>query len=105
MRSLLLLACPPLAPSSWNSPGQTESRKRTTNRRSTLTIRWGGGCFPPHWPQYSTLELCSVKRAWVRTVLGWVTSWEVLVRQAAEVAPLDLVGHVGCKSVMPDLNG
>ncbi|KZV15526.1 hypothetical protein F511_02687 [Dorcoceras hygrometricum] len=41
----------------------------------------------------------------VRTVLGWVTSWEVLVRQAADVTPLDLVGHVGCKSVMPDLNG
>ncbi|KZV48019.1 hypothetical protein F511_27670 [Dorcoceras hygrometricum] len=38
-------------------------------------------------------------------ILGWVTSWEVLVRQAADVAPLDLVGHVSCKSVMPDLNG
>ncbi|KZV29234.1 hypothetical protein F511_22399 [Dorcoceras hygrometricum] len=30
---------------------------------------------------------------------------EVLVRQAADVAPLDLVSHVGCKIVMPDLNG
>ncbi|KZV49630.1 hypothetical protein F511_08951 [Dorcoceras hygrometricum] len=30
---------------------------------------------------------------------------EVLVRQAADVAPLDLIGHVNYKSVMPDLNG
>ncbi|KZV24584.1 testis-expressed sequence 2 protein [Dorcoceras hygrometricum] len=44
-------------------------------------------------------------RARVRAVLGWVTSWEVLVRQASDVAQLDLVGRVGCKSVMPDLNG
>ncbi|KZV38963.1 GDSL esterase/lipase [Dorcoceras hygrometricum] len=44
-------------------------------------------------------------RAWVRTVLGWVTFWEVLVRQAADVVPLDLVGHVGYKSVMLDLIG
>ncbi|KZV56710.1 protein LONGIFOLIA 1 [Dorcoceras hygrometricum] len=34
-----------------------------------------------------------------------MTYWEVLICQAAEVAPLDLVGHVGCKSVMPDING
>ncbi|KZV25358.1 hypothetical protein F511_07242 [Dorcoceras hygrometricum] len=32
-------------------------------------------------------------------------SWEFLVRQAADVVPLDLVSHVGCKIVMPDLNG
>ncbi|KZV50751.1 hypothetical protein F511_13757 [Dorcoceras hygrometricum] len=46
-----------------------------------------------------------LKRARVRTVLGWVTSWKVLVRQAADVAPLDLVVHVGCKSVIQILTG
>ncbi|KZV25684.1 ras-related protein Rab7 [Dorcoceras hygrometricum] len=36
---------------------------------------------------------------------GTDDSWKVLIRQTVDVAPLDLVGHVGCKRVISNLNG